>query len=443
MLETTKQLNVYCNNESGYDSPHASGESSRRNSLTFRECVRNRRFTMMNDTSRVTIRTPSTSGASRKTSCSDSNFYDESDDMDEELSPRPLYRRRMSVPEKVFHSADYAILRPSSEADVRFEIVTAFDRYTDPYRHYMQSLTCYDLQPTHGAVVVIDCQLKIHKALTALSQCGHQVAIISNLDIKGGLGIITVTDCLKAIVLAAEGVQWIAEQTVAEFLGSNNRKQLVTADVNTSVWDAAKMICVNRIHRIPIVHFDDGCTDVRKEQGRLLYVLSLKAVFINTIVKLSNREPSLCSHVKQKTISEQRIGTWSRLETVPQTATCDVAINLLLEKRISIVPVVDSNGRIRGVISKSDVMSELVRHPSNYLEVLDIPVMDVIASSTQPAYGTSTMTVYDCIASMVTTDRQAIVIVDVEGRPQAVISYSDIMSYIQNYSDSHHKLSMA
>ncbi|VDL83598.1 unnamed protein product [Nippostrongylus brasiliensis] len=140
------------------------------------------------------------------------------------------------------------------------------------------------------------------------------------------------------------------------------------------------MICVNRIHRIPIVHFDDGCTDVRKEQGRLLYVLSLKAVFINTIVKL-----------------------------VPQTATCDVAINLLLEKRISIVPVVDSNGRIRGVISKSDVMSELVRHPSNYLEVLDIPVMDVIASSTQPAYGTSTMTVYDCIASMVTTDRQAIV----------------------------------
>lgn len=35
------------------------------------------------------------------------------------------------------------------------------DRYTDPYRHYMQSLTCYDLQPTHGAVVVIDGELKV------------------------------------------------------------------------------------------------------------------------------------------------------------------------------------------------------------------------------------------------------------------------------------------
>ncbi|RCN53548.1 hypothetical protein ANCCAN_00041 [Ancylostoma caninum] len=233
MLETTKPLNVYCNSESGYDSPHASVDSSRRNSIGFKEYVKSRRFTMMSKPNRVTVPMPSTCDASRKTSSSDSNFCDVPDDLDDDLSPRPLYQRRMSVPEKVFHSADYAILRPSMEADVKFEIVAAFDRYTDPYRHYMQSLTCYDLQPTHGAVVVIDGELKIHKALTALSQCGHQVAIVSNLDVKGGLGIITVTDCLKAIVLASEGVQKVAEQTVAQFLKSNNRKQLVTADVNT------------------------------------------------------------------------------------------------------------------------------------------------------------------------------------------------------------------
>ncbi|VDM75024.1 unnamed protein product [Strongylus vulgaris] len=289
MLETTKPLNVYCNSESGYDSPHASVESSRRNSIGFKEYVKSRRFSMMSKPNRVTVPIPSTCDASRKTSSSDSNFCDMPDDLDDDLSPRPLYQRRMSVPEK-----DYAILRPSAEADVKFEIVAAFDRYTDPYRHYMQSLTCYDLQPTHGAVVVIDGDLKIHKALTALSQCGHQVAVVSNLDVKGGLGILTVTDCLKAIVLASEGVQKVAEQTVAQFLKSNNRKQLVTADVNTrkylffSVWDAAKLICLNRIHRIPIVHFDD-CTnpaEIRKQQGSLLYVLSLRTVFMETIVKL-------------------------------------------------------------------------------------------------------------------------------------------------------------
>ncbi|CAJ0609802.1 unnamed protein product [Cylicocyclus nassatus] len=451
MLETTKPLNVYCNSESGYDSSHASVESSRRNSIGFKEYVKNRRYSMMSKCSsfqpnRVTIPIPSTCEASRRTSSSDSNVEssvpDDIDDID--LSPRPLYQRRMSVPEKVFHSADYAILRPSAEADVKFEIVAAFDRYTDPYRHYMQSLTCYDLQPTHGAVVVIDGDLKIHKALTALSQCGHQVAIVSNLDVKGGFGILTVTDCLKAIVLASEGVQKVAEQTVAQFLKSSNRKQLVTTDVNTSVWDAAKLICLNRIHRIPVVHFDDSNpADIKKQQGGLLYVLSLRTVFTETIVKLADPKPSLCSLIKKKTISEHKLGTWKRLHTVPQTATCDEAISLFLNKKISSVPVVDSNGRVLGVIGKSDIMSELVRHPSNYLEILDIPIMDIVASLSPPVYGTTTMTVYDCIAMMVNTDRQSIVILDVERRPQALISYSDIMDFIQNCSDSHHKLSLA
>ncbi|KAK5972588.1 CBS domain-containing protein [Trichostrongylus colubriformis] len=185
------------------------------------------------------------------------------------------------------------------------------------------------------------------------------------------------------------------------------------------------MICLNRIHRIPIVQFEEYCpnSEAKKQQGTLLYVLSLKTVFTETIVKLSDPKPSLCSHIKQKTISERRVGTWSRLYTVPQTATCEDAITLFLEKRISSVPVVDSYGRMLGVIK--------------------IPIMDIIASLTPSVYGTSTMTIYDCIAIMVHTDRQSLVIIDVERRPQGIISYSDIMDYIQNSSDSHHKLSLA
>lgn len=35
------------------------------------------------------------------------------------------------------------------------------DKYADPYRQYMQSLMCYDLAPSHGAVVLIDSALKV------------------------------------------------------------------------------------------------------------------------------------------------------------------------------------------------------------------------------------------------------------------------------------------
>lgn len=126
MLETTKPLNVYSNSESAYDTPHSSGESSRRSSTGFKDYVKNRRFTMINKSNRVTVLMPLVTDASRKTSSSDSNSGG-LDEIDDEVSPRPLYQRRMSVPEKVFHSADYAILRPSMEADVKFEIVAAFE----------------------------------------------------------------------------------------------------------------------------------------------------------------------------------------------------------------------------------------------------------------------------------------------------------------------------
>uniref|UniRef100_A0A1I7WWH0 CBS domain-containing protein n=1 Tax=Heterorhabditis bacteriophora TaxID=37862 RepID=A0A1I7WWH0_HETBA len=150
----------------------------------------------------------------------------------------------------------------------------------------------------------------------------------------------------------------------------------------SSVWDAAKLICLNRVHRIPIVQLEETTLPdlSRRSQGDLLYILSLKTVFTETVLKL-----------------------------VPQTASCSDAIALFLDKKISSAPVVDSLNRVLGMISKSDVMSELVRHPNNYLEILDIPVMDLIANIGPCLLGTTTMTVYDTISTLVNTDRQSLV----------------------------------
>jgi 5'-AMP-activated protein kinase regulatory gamma subunit len=348
----------------------------------------------------------------------------------------------MSVPEKVFLSADYAILRPTTNMDVRFEIVAAFDRHTDPYRHYMQSLTCYDLQPNHGAVVVIDGDLKIHKALTALSQCGHQAAVVSNLEIKGGMGILTVTDCLRAIVMASEGVHRVAEQTVAEFLKHNNRKSLIKCDAETSIWDAARLICMNRVHRIPVVHHDEG-VDPKKSQGDLLYILSLRTVFQETVLKLSDPKLALGTHIKQATLSFKKLGTWYNLITITEDALTSEAIQLFLDRRISSVPILDKNGKIKAVLSKADVMNELIRHPANYLEVLDIKAMEIADSNPPPPLLTTTMSVFDTISMLVSSERQSLVVTDVDHKPMGVVSYSDVMDYIQNYSDVHHKTSLA
>ncbi|CAI4233151.1 unnamed protein product [Auanema sp. JU1783] len=446
MLEMS--TNIYSNGvDGGYESAAGSVSNSRRNSIGFKEYVRNRRYTML---SRPNYQSSSASSAypitltsdnSRKTSSTDSNFCDVPTDLDDEPSPRPMFQRRMSVPEKVFLSAEYAILRASKEADARFEIVAAFDRHTDPYRHYMQSLTCYDLQPNHSALVIIDGNLPIHKALTALCQCGHQAAVVMNTESRDGLGILTNTDCLRAIYLAAEGIQKVADLTVAQFLKNNNKKHLVYTDVNTSVWDAARLIVLNRVHRIPIIVQHEDADSKPSYQGEICYTLSLRSVFMETILKLSDPKMSLGPHIKQKTLCDRKVGTWRNIILLKTTSTVLEAVDKFLECHVSNIPIIDSDGKLAAVLSKNDIMAELPRHPHNYLEILDMPLSEIIQLN--PATATTTMTIYETIALIVSQERQSVVVVDVEKKPIAVVSCSDIMDYIQNCSDLCHKASVA
>ncbi|CAJ0935516.1 unnamed protein product, partial [Mesorhabditis belari] len=446
MLDASaKPINIYYQQpESGYDSAIQSADSSRRNSLGFREFVKKRRFSIVGRTT-ISQQRPLFPGKAQLVSRganngeslrkgSDSQSGDSPDDGEEEISPRPLFQRRMSVPEKVFFSADYAILRPTQEPDVRFEIVAAFDRFTDPYRHYMQSLTCYDLAPIHSAVSVMDGDLLIHKGLTNLLSSGHQAAIIYNVDIKGGFSMLTFTDCLRAIVLAHQGIQPVAEQTVSQFIQNNNGKQLITANVGTSIWDAAKMICLNSVHRIPIMQQEEPG---EPKIGDVLYMLTLRTVFNETILKLS--DPKF-SNIKQRTLSESKIGTWTNLHTVTEESLIAEAVEIFLEKRISCVPVLGKDQKVIGVLSKSDLMNELQTHPDNYLDILKMPVMQIIGPRKSP-FITPTSMLLEVIAYLVSGERQSLCVVNVDGHLLGVVSYADLMDYIQNSSEIHHKMS--
>ncbi|GMT32609.1 hypothetical protein PFISCL1PPCAC_23906 [Pristionchus fissidentatus] len=359
------------------------------------------------------------------------------------LSPRPIYTRRMSIPESVFLSADYAILRHSSvDEDSRFELVTAFDRNADPYRRYMQSLTCYDLAPTHGAVVMMDGELKVHKALTALSQSGHSCAIVTNMD--RGNTVLTISDCLRAIVMAADGESRVAEETLSQFMADQNRKRWVTANVNTSVWDAARLLVLNRVHRLPILQCELGDVLAGSRSDDVLYILTLKNIFIETVLKLNDPKLALGPHVKQRTLSEAKVGTWTNIYTLSHEANCGEAINMFFDKSISCIPVVDAGKRVIGLLSKADIMAELVGHPTNYLEILDLSVTAVMSSaSSASSHGTPCMSILDTISLLVSSDRPSLCIIDFDRRPVAIVSYSDLMDYIQNYAEVHHKATIA
>ena len=62
----------------------------------------------------------------------------------------------------------------------------------------------------------------------------------------------------------------------------------------------------------------------------------------------------------------------TNLITVTETATLREVINLMLAKNISGIPVIDRNGKMKGIVSESDVI-RLKRklHMPDYMQLLD------------------------------------------------------------------------
>ncbi|MCP9264959.1 5'-AMP-activated protein kinase subunit gamma-1 [Dirofilaria immitis] len=335
--------------------------------------------------------------------------------------------RRFSVPEK-----DYVILRQSREHQL--EVVAAFDRHMDPYKQYMQSLLCYDLAPVHGSALLIDSDLPMRKSLLALYQSGHDAAIVINSVEHKPIGMVTVTDCLRAIVLTLNIDSEIGERPVRDFIKKYGKKKLITATVNMSVWDAARLFCLNHVHHIPIFQTDENdlFTDI-------LYMLSLRRIFCITVIKLIEPSFSLAPHIKHRTLLESGIGTWKDIVTVTIDASCGEVIDKLITRKLSCIAVVNEHNMMLGKISKNDIMRELIEHSNNYLEIVNVPVKNVYHV---PPFGRPTHTVYEGIALLLSSDDQCLFITDCNQYVMAAVAFTDIMDYILNSSEIHHKISV-
>ncbi|KAH7728276.1 CBS domain containing protein [Aphelenchoides avenae] len=363
---------------SGTEAP--SGVSSRRSSNNpfsdFKDYVRSRRQTV---TSRFPSRlnNPPTSplkaedGQWRKVSA-DSQF---DFDTDEDLFAT-TYQRRMSVPEKTLRNANYAILRKSVDRRC-FEIVGAFNKHHgDAYRHFMQSLTCYDLAPQHGLVIVLHADLSVQKAVTVLCQNpGNRVAVVQKHEDDGYFGVFTVTDCLQALKQAGEEAALdsvslkVSKLTLKQYLEQiPGRKRVVTALSTMTIWDVSRLFRMNRVHRIPVLQVEDYI-----ETKEILSFVCLRQIFLE-VLKLLDSKAHLTPNLCHLTLDATRVGTWTKLSWISENALVSDAVTKFLNCKVSCLPLLDEDEHVVGVVSKNDVLDAVAEHAKNYLEVLDLPV---------------------------------------------------------------------
>ncbi|CCD74377.1 CBS domain-containing protein [Caenorhabditis elegans] len=428
MLETTP-VNVYGSSmDHGYESG-PSIDHSRRSSFGIRDISlpSRRRYTMQ---SRLQVQRANGDG-NRKTSYQyGMNAPPQSMEVDDDnLKPMPLTRRRMSVPENVFRRADFAIMRPcrifSNEG--AYEVLSAFDRHADPYHTFMKSITCYDLQPTHSSLVVFDGKTKVKAAVHALSQHGHIAAVVTNTDKYQAECVFNMGHCLTAILLVAAGNREVASKTLVEFLKEIGSGNIICSGVQNSVWEAANIISHNKISFVPI--FDT----IIPKPGTPLYFLTPRMILQETVLKLSDFGDAILLHVRQATLDQKKIGTWNDdVLKIGLNTTIEEAIKLMSERKMSTIPVVNDFKQIVNMLARKDIILEIMSHQGgNFHDMLKEPVKILQSLQSRLVYGRSSYTVFETVAKMMTSDKSSLPIIDEGKRILAVVSCSDILSYIQ------------
>jgi len=162
----------------------------------------------------------------------------------------------------------------------------------------------------------------------------------------------------------------------------------VSIGPDASLYEAIKTLIQNRIHRLPVIDPDTGNVLYILTHKRILRFLFLYVSCAHThthtrartffssfcltlacprgrIEKLSIKyllylglqihelpKPSFTN----KTLRELRIGTFENIETATEETSIILALKKFVERRVSALPIVDSEGKLVNIYSKFDVI---------------------------------------------------------------------------------------
>ncbi|KAK4879544.1 hypothetical protein RN001_007690 [Aquatica leii] len=286
-------------------------------------------------------------------------------------------RRRQSLGNIIPHRASDAFLDPHHAAilfrdsrglpvvDPFLEKVNISDLEEDESQIFVKFFKfhkCYDLIPTSAKLVVFDTQLLVKKAFFALVYNGVRAAPLWDSLQQEFVGMLTITDFIKILRMYYKSPNVAMEELEEHKLDTwrqvfLDQRPLVSISPDASLYDAIKTLINNRIHRLPVIDPDTG---------NVLYILTHKRIlrflflYINELPK-----PSYMN----KTLRETKIGTYDDIEIAYEDTSIIVALKKFVERRVSALPLVDSQGRLVDIYAKFDVINLAAEKTYNDLDV--------------------------------------------------------------------------
>ncbi|KRG01706.1 uncharacterized protein Dmoj_GI10142, isoform E [Drosophila mojavensis] len=284
---------------------------------------------------------------------------------------------------------------------------------------------CYDLIPTSAKLVVFDTQLLVKKAFYALVYNGVRAAPLWDSEKQQFVGMLTITDFIKILQMYYKSPNASMEQLEEHKLDTwrsvlhNQVMPLVSIGPDASLYDAIKILIHSRIHRLPVIN---------PENGNVLYILTHKRI-LRFLFLYINELPKPA--YMKKSLRDLKIGTYDNIETADENTSIITALKKFVERRVSALPLVDSEGRLVDIYAKFDVINLAAEKTYNDL---DVSLRKANEHRNEWFEGVQKCnldeSLYTIMERIVRAEVHRLVVVDDQCKVIGIISLSDILLYL-------------
>ncbi|XP_043724069.1 sucrose nonfermenting 4-like protein [Telopea speciosissima] len=239
--------------------------------------------------------------------------------------------------------------------------------------------TAYELIPDSGKVFALDDKLPVKQAFHIMYEQGLAVVPIWD-NSKGQIsGMLTASDFILILKELHKDLSMLANEELEmhpiffwkvgkrfklhrksdESIQPPFRKPLIQASPQESLKDVAQKILQNKISTVPIIHSSqDGLCQ------QLLHLACLPGI-LKYICRHFRHFPGTLP-LLQIPVGRLPLGTWApdirttnayQLTTLQPNAPLSSALDFLIEAQVSSIPIVDANGCLLDLFSRSDITS--------------------------------------------------------------------------------------
>uniref|UniRef100_A0A7E4W6V3 5'-AMP-activated protein kinase subunit gamma-2 n=1 Tax=Panagrellus redivivus TaxID=6233 RepID=A0A7E4W6V3_PANRE len=315
---------------------------------------------------------------------------------------------------------------PSSGTEINKII---FENQESVYSLFMKAHKCYDLIPTSSKLVVFDTELPVRKAFFALVYNGVRAAPLWDSTRQEFVGMLTITDFIQILHkyykkgAVSDGMRELEEHKIstwrAVFEADGHVKPFYTIDPTESLQRAVEILCDAKIHRLPVLE---------QATGNISYILTHKRLIKFLFLYISDLPRP---HFMDQTPKELGIGTWGDISTISMDTPLIDALKIFLEKRVSALPLLDSDGHVVDIYAKFDAINLAADKTYNNL---DVSVFEALRHRDSWFEGVRKCTEQDTLMQVleliVKAEVHRLIVTDDDHRAVGIISLSDILKHI-------------